>query len=74
MGAWGTSVCVCMHVFVRMFVSFIETHRGACVWDAVVGDAHGDQADIRHHSLFDDLPDARQPLATASGLPAHADT
>ena len=66
-------VCVCMHVFLCTFVYCIETHRYACVWDAVVGDAHGDHADIRHHSLFDDLPDARQPLATAPCLPTHAD-
>ena len=56
-----------------MFVFFIETHRYACAGDAVIGDAHGDQADIRHSSLCDDLPDARQPLATAPRLPTHAD-
>lgn len=37
----------------------------------VVGDAHGDQADVGDRSLFDELPDASQPLAAQARLQRH---
>lgn len=50
------------------------THLYVSFGHAVVGDAHRDQTDIRDRSVFDELSDASQPLATLARLGGHTNT